>query len=158
MFESELIEAIKKNMLDKADTIAVAESVTSGLLQTAFASAENASLFFQGGLTVYNIGQKARHMQVDPIHALSCNCVSDKIAEQMALQVCPFFQSDWGIGVTGYAAPTPQSDNKLFAYYAISFRGAVLTKGRIDATCDIPFNVQLLYVQTILKELLILQQ
>ena len=78
---------------------------------------------FQGGLTVYNLGQKCRHLGVNPIQALECNCVSDKVAVEMAISVCKLFTSDWGIAITGYSTPVPESDNKLFAYFAIAFQG-----------------------------------
>ncbi len=91
-----LVNIIKDNLLQSKQTISVAESVTAGLLQSVISSGENASLFFQGGITVYNLGQKCRHLSIDPIHGSDCNCVSEKISQDMALNVCKLFISDWG--------------------------------------------------------------
>lgn len=120
MFNKELSDEIREKLLTRKETIAVAESVTSGMLQAALSQAKDAVLFYQGGITAYNIGQKYRHLMVDPIHADACNCVSEKIAESMAIHVCELFSSNWGIGVCGYAAPAEESQGKMYAYYAIA--------------------------------------
>ena len=123
MYDGQVINSIKEILVKRRQTIAVAESVTAGHLQAALASAENASQFFQGGITAYNLGQKSRHLKIEPIHAESCNCVSDKVAIEMAYEVARLFSCDWGIAITGYAAPVPKySIDELFAYYAISFQ------------------------------------
>lgn len=153
MFNEAVINKIRGVLVAKGQTLAAAESVTSGLLQSAFASAQNASLFFQGGISAYNIGQKARHLQVEPIHAIANNCVSQKVAEQMALNVCPMFHSDWGVAITGYAAPVPESGNKVFAYYAIALNGRILKKGKLTIKKGSPQKIQLFYVEEILKNL-----
>lgn len=153
MYDKETIEAIREQMVKKKQTIAVAESVTSGHLQVALGSATNASTFFQGGLTAYNLGQKTKHLHIEPIHALDCNCVSATVAEQMALQVSTMFMSDWAIGITGYAAPMPEySVDKLFAYYAIAHKGEILSSKKIAAEKGDPMKVQFFYVNYVLKE------
>ena len=83
-----LIERIGNKLLTKKQTIAVAESVTSGHLQAALSLAPDASRFFQGGITAYNVGQKYRHLPVEPTHALQCNAVSEKVSADMAQGVC----------------------------------------------------------------------
>jgi nicotinamide-nucleotide amidase len=85
MFNLQNIDRIKDLLRQKQETIAVAESVTAGLLQAAMASTELAMEFFQGGITAYNLGQKSRHLGVDPIQAQRCNCVSDQMAGTMAI-------------------------------------------------------------------------
>jgi nicotinamide-nucleotide amidase len=127
---SAALTAIRKVLIQNKQSLAVAESVTAGQLQTAFSFAEKAMEFFQGGITTYNIGQKARHLHVDPIHAATCNCVSEKVAAEMAINVCSMFSSDWGIAITGYASVVPEEQIfELFAYYAISFKGKPVAKG-----------------------------
>jgi nicotinamide-nucleotide amidase len=153
VINQKLVSPVKDWMLSHKETIAVAESVSSGLLQLVLSSAEQAMDFYQGGITTYNLGQKSRHLLVDPIHALSHSCVSAKVSEQMALNVCRLFTSNWGIGITGYASPVPESENKLFAYYAISRNGELIVSKKIDAEKDEPLKVQLLYVENVLKEL-----
>ena len=145
-----VLQSIRDLLLTRQHTIAVAESVTSGLLQVALSTRPDASQYYQGGITAFNIGQKARHLCVDPIHALSCNCVSEQVACQMAIQVCNFFNSTWGAAVTGYASPVPESDNQLFAFYAITFQDKVIDAGKIVPPADEPFNTQCWYANKVL--------
>jgi len=65
------------------------------------------------------------HLSVEPLHAIETNCVSEKVAREMALNVCKAFTSDWGLAVTGYARACPESASKLFTYYAIASQGSV---------------------------------
>lgn len=40
-------------MMTTGETVAVAESVTSGMLQLAFSQMPNASMFYKGGMTAF---------------------------------------------------------------------------------------------------------
>jgi nicotinamide-nucleotide amidase len=153
-FEKNLIDRIKDLLIQRHQTISVAESVTAGLLQLSLSSAENALDFFQGGITAYNLGQKTRHLHIDPIYALSCNCVSDRVADLLALNVCDLFSSDWGIGITGYASPVPESNNKLYCHYSIAYQDEIVTRKKIDAAPGDPYQVQIIYVQEVTEALL----
>ena len=154
MFDKELINKIAERLKNKQETIAVAESVTAGLLQAALASATDASSIFQGGITAYNIGQKCRHLFVEPVHAIQCNCVSGKVSEDMSVQVCSLFTSDYGVGITGYAARVPEKNiNELLAYYAIAFRGEVVVSEKVCTNTDEGLPAQLFYVDEALKKL-----
>ena len=152
-FNSAVIQKIRDGLISRQETIAVAESVTSGLLQLALSQAENAAEFYQGGITAYNLGQKSRHLIVEPIHALSVNSVSEKVAGEMALNVCSLFSSDWGIGITGYASPVPESENKLFAWYVIAHHDRIVVSKKISPKKDEPFRIQQRYVTDVLKNL-----
>lgn len=154
-YDDKKLAKIKAMLIRKEQTLAVAESVTAGLLQLAIAQAENAAEFYQGGITAYNLGQKYRHLKVDPIHAEATNCVSAKVAAQMAVEVCNQFGATWGMGITGYATPVPESANKLFAFYAIAKDGKVIRKGRLSHhKNDDPFEVQQFYTSSMLDKLL----
>lgn len=139
-------------LVEKELSVAVAESVTAGALQNAFALAENATMFFQGGITVYNLGQKCRHLNVDPIHALSCNCVSQRVANELALNVCTMFNADFGISVTGYAASVPEKHiAHLFAYMSIVRNDQVLLEKKLTAEEGEPAEVQQQYASDIIR-------
>ncbi len=153
-YDLESIQEIRDYLISVNQTISVAESVTSGHLQAALSLAEDASRFFQGGITTFNIGQKCRHLLVEPTHALACNCVSVDIAEQMASQVAGIFLSDWGIAITGYAAPVEGiTDDRLFAYYSINHRGNKIQNGIIETASGEGLEVQLFYSNEVLRDL-----
>ena len=153
MYDLKIINKIKEYMLLNKQTVAVAESVTSGNLQAALSLAADASKFFQGGITTYNIGQKCRHLHIEPTHALSCNCVSQKIADDMAINACKLFLSDWGIGITGYAAPVPEcSIEKVFAYYSFAFRNENAGSKKIETDKTDGLEVQQYYTMQVLTD------
>ena len=153
-YSKEEIEAVGRILIKEQMTIAVAESVTSGLLQGAFSQATDARLFFQGGITAYNVGQKCRWLDVDPIHALEHNAVSPKVANQMAEGAARRFCSNYGIGVVGYAAPVPEKKIDLpYAWYAIYGDGRLLETNRLEGRKGDALKVQLYYVQTIIVAL-----
>lgn len=156
LFDNTILKKIGCRFLQKKQSIAVAESVTSGLLQFALAAMPDAALFFQGGMTAYNIAQKYKHLKVEPLHALSVDCVSPKVAKEMALQVCRLYSSDWGIGITGYASPVPESGNKVFAFYAICYKGKIKVSGKINPEEANSQELQLRYVNQVLKKLSVL--
>lgn len=146
-----LLRSIRASLLKRKETVSVAESVTSGLLQSAFAAIPDARLFFQGGLTAYNLGQKARHLAIEPIHAENVNCVSQQVADQMARGVICVFSSDWSISITGYATPVPESKQKIFAFFSIVNGEKILQRGKIVPKDRQPENVLAYYVATVMK-------
>jgi len=155
--DSELIKLTDKAgtiLLRKNYTIAVAESVTSGTVQCAFSLAKNTISFYQGGITVYNIGQKCRHLSVEPTHAINCNCVSQQVSDQMAIGVARMFTSDIGVGITGYASPVPEQDvKKLFAFMSISKNGRIIFSKKINAAQMAPYDVQVDYAKKLMRHL-----
>jgi nicotinamide-nucleotide amidase len=144
-------DKIRTTLLKNKQTIAVAESVTAGLLQFAFSTIPDASQFFQGGITAFNVAQKFKHLRVEPIHALQVNCVSQQVATEMAINSCELFSSHWGIGITGYATPVPESGKKIFAYYAIVQEGKLKAYGKLVPRQKNPPDVQEEYVLKILR-------
>lgn len=154
LYNLDVINSIKDCLIEKKQTLSVAESVTSGHLQAALSAATDASLFFQGGITVYNAGQKTRHLNVEPIYALEDNCVSEEVARQMALEVNNLFISHYGIGITGYASPVPELNiHELFAYVAITCKNEVLLQKKISSLKKDSIEVQVDFTCQILLEL-----
>jgi PncC family amidohydrolase len=127
--------------------------VTSGLLQNVFANAEDASIFFQGGITAYNLHQKCTHLFINPAYAVTCNCVSETVAAEMATGVRTSFKSDWGIAITGYASPVPEVNLvELYACYAISFNSEIVRQSTVTASAATPEKVQQFYASVLIGE------
>lgn len=151
LFENKA-NTIRSLLAERRETLAVAESVTAGYVQAILSSAEEATFFFQGGITTYNIGQKCKHLQVDPIEALQSNAVSAKVALQMSLGVQQLFMSDYGIAITGYAAPLPEKGiDAIFAFVAATYKGQVLTLEKITSDKQAAPAVQVDYAEQVLR-------
>lgn len=150
-----LCDKIGSALQKKGNTLAIAESVTSGSIQAAISFALNAGQFFQGGITAYNLGQKTRHLMIEPIEAENCNCVSQKVADTMAVNICKMFLSDYGLGITGYASPMPEKNiHSLFAFVSIAKENKILLTKKIRAKKQTPEAVRDYYTNQALQLLL----
>jgi len=152
MFKTEVIDRIKEKLISRNEKLSVAESVTAGFLQAAMASAEVALKFFEGGITAYNIDQKVQQVKSEIKKGEECNCVSEDAANEMALGVCELFGTDWGIAVTGYATPVPESGHRLFAWFSICRNRKIVVAEKIDLKNQKPENAQLKYVNIIIEK------
>lgn len=121
--DTKTLEKLKALMIAKRLRMAVAESLTCGKLQAALGSISGASNFFEGGITAYSLRQKARLLAVDRQHAKSVNSVSQRVAFELAGGACDLFQTDIGIGTTGYAEICPEIEiHQPMAYLGICRR------------------------------------
>ncbi len=115
------LERIRDVLASNDKTLSVAESVTGGNIQALLASVPMALDFYQGGITTYNIGQKVKHLGVEPIHASKLNSVSGKVARELAFGAIKLFMSDFAIAVTGYVGPDENNDSgRPIAFVSIS--------------------------------------
>lgn len=150
-FQKNLLEYISESLITTNETISVAESVTSGLLQLAFSQMSNASLFYKGGITTYSLSEKVRLLDVDKPEAEECDCVSENIAETMALNVAKLFESDWSISTTGYCTPIRNSSYKIFAYFSFAYKGEIVLTKKLELHPKThSLNAQLYYTEFIL--------
>ncbi|QQV04053.1 MULTISPECIES: CinA family protein [Chryseobacterium] len=131
-FQQKLLNYISESLITSNETISIAESVTSGLFQLAFSQMPNASLFYKGGITTYTVDEKVKLLNVNEEEANLCDCVSDTIADQMALGVAQLFDTDWSIAVTGYANPIRNSAFKIFSHYSIAYKGEIILSRKLE--------------------------
>lgn len=93
------------------------------MLQAAITRHSGVSAFFAGGVTAYSLHQKVKLLGVDARHARRVNCVSARVAKEMAAGVADLFQTDIGIATTGYAEPSAEHGvASSLAYWAIFFK------------------------------------
>ncbi|KAJ3035626.1 hypothetical protein HDV00_003612 [Rhizophlyctis rosea] len=83
--------------------IAVAESLTGGMVSSKIVSRSGSSAYYEGGVVTYSLAAKVNQLNVDEDLARATNCVSGDVAAQMAKGVCNLFQTDVGVATTGYA-------------------------------------------------------
>ncbi|MFP3590752.1 CinA family protein [Chryseobacterium sp. SIMBA_038] len=150
-FQQNLLEYISRSLMSVNESISVVESVTSGCLQLAFSQMPNASLFYKGGMTAYTLPEKVRLLSIDSDEAEECDCVSENIAETMALNVAKLFESDWSIATTGYCTPIRNSLYKIFAYFSFSYKGEIVLTKKLELHPKTQaLNAQLYYTEFIL--------
>jgi nicotinamide-nucleotide amidase len=115
-------EKIQKILNVKNETISVAESLTSGLIQSKLAEVSGISNCFEGGITSYSLTSKVNHLDVDPTLAAAVNCVSAEVALQMSHGAQKLFNTQLSIATTGYAEPYPAENIEFpIAYIAVHY-------------------------------------
>jgi nicotinamide-nucleotide amidase len=127
------LQNIGQELVKREETVAVAESLTSGNVAALLGSTSGASNYFQGGVTAYSLQQKVSVLGVDKSVAEPVNCVSKEVAQQMSLGIASLFQTDYGIGTTGYADAWGDI-TEPFAFYAISYQGEIVSEGKVVGT------------------------
>ncbi|WP_245877400.1 CinA family protein [Streptomyces glaucescens] len=92
----------------KGETVAVAESLTGGLVAAELTAVPGASKAFRGSVTAYATELKHRMLGVDDDLLAQRGAVDPQVAAQMAAGVRKALGADWGIATTGVAGPDPQ--------------------------------------------------
>lgn len=116
-------------------TLAVAESLTGGLVAAAITAVPGASAVFRGSVTAYATDAKASILGVDAGLLARAGAVDAEVARQLAAGVRRLFGADVGLATTGVAGPTEQDGKPVgLVYVACAFGDAapVAVELRLD--------------------------
>lgn len=105
---AELVARLHAQLRSAGQTVAVAESLTGGLVAAALTETPGASATFRGGLTVYATDLKASLAGVPTELLERKGAVDPEVAIELARGVRRRLSASWGLGVTGVAGPDPQ--------------------------------------------------
>ncbi len=103
--------------------VAVAESLTGGLLAAALASVPGASVVFRGAIVAYATDLKASLLGVDQAVLDSRGAVSAETAQAMAEGVRGRLGATFGLATTGVAGPDPAEGKPVGTVYIAATRG-----------------------------------
>ncbi|WP_037856861.1 CinA family protein [Streptomyces sp. NRRL S-340] len=92
----------------RGETLAVAESLTGGLVAAEITAVPGASRVFRGSVTAYATELKHRLLGVEATLLAERGAVDPQVAAEMAAGVREALGADWGIATTGVAGPDPQ--------------------------------------------------
>jgi nicotinamide-nucleotide amidase len=95
-----VVDRVGSLLIGHSATLAVAESLTGGLLANRFAAASHAGSWFLGGAVTYTREAKQR-----VLHAGYGSLVSERTALEMARGIRRLYESDLGVAVTGAGGP-----------------------------------------------------
>jgi nicotinamide-nucleotide amidase len=126
-------EALRLLAADGA-SLAVAESLTGGLVAAALTSLPGASRAFRGSVTAYTTELKRDLLGVDAALLDTRGAVDPLVAEEMAQGVRARLGAVWGLATTGVAGPDPQDGNPVGTVFtAVSGpNGTKVTSLRLD--------------------------
>ena len=102
------VSALIDALVAAGDTVAVAESLTGGLVCSTLVHPSGASWAIAGGVVAYSIGAKMDVLGVDEETLWVSGAVDSEVATQMAFRVRAQFSSTIGISTTGVAGPGSQ--------------------------------------------------
>lgn len=94
---------IGKLLREQNATLAMAESVTGGLISSRITDIAGASDYFLGGLVTYAVSEKVRFLGLDPEFIARHTHVSAEVSVAMAEAVKRLTDATWTVGITGYA-------------------------------------------------------
>jgi len=89
-------------------TLAVAESLTGGLVSATLVDVPGASSVLRGAVVAYSTDLKATLLGVDPVLLEQRGAVDPDVARAMAIGVRARLGADVGLATTGVAGPDPQ--------------------------------------------------
>ncbi|MEU4266264.1 CinA family protein [Streptomyces argenteolus] len=124
----------------RGETLAVAESLTGGLVAAEVTSVPGASQSFRGSVTAYATPLKRDLLGVEGALLAERGAVDPDVALAMAAGVRRALGADWGASTTGVAGPDAQDGKTVgTVYVAVSGPGGVrkvaelrLNGGRAD--------------------------
>ena len=105
---SEVVAALRAHGL----SIAVAESLTGGLLVAELISVPGASQVVRGGVVAYATDLKASLLGVDAALLAASGPIHPDVAQQLADGARRHLGADIGIATTGVAGPDPQDGHE----------------------------------------------
>ena len=104
-------EVVGKLLLEKGLSIAVAESLTAGMVCSRIANVPGSSGYFNGGVVTYSRESKEEVLGL-PGELLSEGAVNQGVARAMAESVRRMFYADLGVATTGLAGPGCAGETK----------------------------------------------
>jgi len=110
---TDVARAVVAELTARGETVAVAESLTGGLVVAELVGVPGASAVVRGGVVAYATPVKASVLGVDAGLLAARGAVDPEVARQMAAGVRIALAVDgvpatWGISTTGVAGPDPQ--------------------------------------------------
>ena len=101
-----IAEQIAAKLVERKQTIAVAESSTGGLISAALLAVPGASAYFLGGAVVYTRDARRLLMDIGDAEMKGLRSSSEPYAKLLASQMRQRFSTTWGLSETGAAGPT----------------------------------------------------
>lgn len=105
-------------LVARGATVAVAESLTGGLIGATFTSVPGASRAFRGGVISYATELKQRLLGVPEDLLRREGAVHPDVAAAMATGVARLCEASYGVAVTGVAGPDPQDGKPVGTVFA----------------------------------------
>jgi nicotinamide-nucleotide amidase len=101
-----IAENIAARLIERRQTITVAESSTGGLISAALLAVPGASAYFLGSAVVYTRDARRILMDIPDATMKGIRSASEAYATLLASRIRERFSADWGLSETGATGPT----------------------------------------------------
>jgi nicotinamide-nucleotide amidase len=116
-------------LTERGQTVAVAESLTGGLLGAAITAVPGASVVFRGGVIAYATELKAALLGVPPALLAAHGAVHPEVAAAMAAGARDRLGATFGVATTGVSGPDPAEGKQPgTVYIAVSSGSQSVTR------------------------------
>jgi PncC family amidohydrolase len=120
--EMTLEEEVGRLLKERGETLAIAESLTGGMVASKVTDVPGSSVYFVEGVVAYANESKMSRLGVQEQTLIDHGAVSEEVAREMAEGVRRTLGATWGISTTGIAGPTGDTEEKPLGlvYMAVS--------------------------------------
>ena len=118
-----IAEQIAIRLIQRKQTIAVAESSTGGLISAALLAVPGASAYFLGGGVIYTRDARRILMDIPDDAMKGIRSASEPYAKLLANQIRTRFGTNWGLSETGATGPTGNRYGDAAGHSCIAMAG-----------------------------------
>ena len=127
--DGNLEDAVLDQLKARGETLAVAESMTGGLLAARLTAIPGASEVFRGGVIAYTVAAKAALLGLDPAWLATVGTVSESCAIALAEAARTRLDTTWALGLCGNAGPGAEGGAPVGAVHvALAGPGATVIR------------------------------
>jgi nicotinamide-nucleotide amidase len=134
--DAELVARILEVLLERGESIAIAESLTGGLLAAAITERPGASEVFMGSVTAYATAIKERLLGVAGTLLAARGAVDPEVAMAMADGVRRRLGATYGVATTGVAGPDSQDGQPVGTVFVAVSGPTERSVQRLELTGD----------------------
>ena len=118
-------QKVAARLIERRETIAIAESSTGGLICAALLAVPGASAYFVGGGVVYTLTSRTALLGITTADMAGLRPSTEPYAALLAKRVRERLNATWGLGETGAAGPSGNRYGDLPGHTCIAVEGPV---------------------------------
>jgi nicotinamide-nucleotide amidase len=117
--------ALGARLIERRQTLAVAESSAGGLINAALVAVPGASAYYLGGCVIYTGAGREALLGITPQDMAGMRSASEPFAQLLARRVREKLGTTWGLGETGASGPTGNRYGDPAGHACIAVSGPV---------------------------------
>ena len=118
-----LAKRVAARLVERRETIAIAESSTGGLISAALLAVPGASAYFLGGAVVYTLASRTAMLGIEKADMAGLRPSTEPYAALLAGRIRERLGATWGLGETGAAGPSGNRYGDLPGHTCIAVAG-----------------------------------